>query len=409
MRVGTRSSYALRPELWRNIRLEEWSSWTWQQQNRVRSGAALREILPLSADELLAIESSADHFRMAITPHYLSLIDGPNPQCPIRLQAVPQFGEQVRFSFELDDPLAEEKHMPVAGLTHRYPDRVLVYTTHNCPVYCRHCTRKRKVSDPHSAPKTQELVAAIEYIATHPEVRDVLLSGGDPLSLSTARLRTTLEAVRRIEHVDVIRLGTRNPVTLPQRIDDALCELLASVAPVYVNTQFNHLDEATLESEQALRRLRGAGCILSNQMVLLARVNDTASEVEALNRWLLRNGVRPYYIFQADMAPGITHYRTPLSKGIEIMQHLRGRLSGLGVPQYVIDLPDGGGKIPVTPDYLESRHPSEIGERLVFRNWQGEKFEFWDVDGTALVDQSVMSSAESENLSLPSRRKPRER
>ncbi|PIW01682.1 MAG: lysine 2,3-aminomutase [Deltaproteobacteria bacterium CG17_big_fil_post_rev_8_21_14_2_50_63_7] len=406
MREASRSSYASRPRFWRSVRQEEWSSWIWQQQNRVRDVETLCQIIPLSSDEIETINWSADRFRMAITPHYLTLIDGSSLECPIRLQAIPQRGEQVRFPYELDDPLAEEKHMPVPGLTHRYPDRVLVYMTHNCPVYCRHCTRKRKVSDPQSAPRAQELTAAIAYIAGHPEVRDVLLSGGDPLSLSTRRLAGALAAIRRIDHVDVIRVGTRNPVTLPQRIDAELCEVLASVAPVYVNTQFNHLDEATSESEQALKMLREAGCILSNQMVLLAGINDTPHKVETLNRWLLRNGVRPYYIFQADMAAGITHYRTPLATGLEIMRHLRGRLSGLGVPQFVIDLPDGGGKIPISPDYLEPGTGKE--QPLLFRNWQGELFEFWDVDGTP-TGQSFMSSAESENRSLPSRRNPKDR
>lgn len=366
----------LRPELWRGVSESTWSDWRWQQQNRLRSVEALGQVLSLAVAEREAIVATRGAFRMGVTPHYVALM-GRESECPVRLQAVPRSEELEVYAYELEDPLGEEAHMPVPGITHRYPDRVLFYVSHHCPVYCRHCTRKRKVSTPESAPSRDALWEGIRYIAEHREVRDVLVSGGDPLSLSNARLGEVLRALRAIEHVDVIRLGTRNPVTLPQRIDAGLCAILKEVEPVYVNTHFNHPREVTVEAEAALRRLRGAGGVLGNQMVLLKGVNDDADAVEWLNRWLLRHGVRPYYIFQADMAEGITHFRTPLKVGLEIMRRLRGRLSGLGVPQFVIDLPGGGGKVPLLPEYLEARLG---GGRIAFRNWAGERYVFQDVE-----------------------------
>lgn len=383
----TLSSYARRPTAWADIDEPTWQSWTWQHQNRIRSLAALEPLLSLTASERLAIGLTADAFRLGITPHYLALIDQENPRCPIRAQSIPTLGETLVFPFELEDPLAEEAHMPVPGITHRYPDRVLLYASHHCPVYCRHCTRKRKVSFPESAPTRDAIDDGLVYIQEHPEIRDVLVSGGDPLTLSTARLDHILGRLRQIDHLDVVRLGTRNPVTLPQRIDSPLLEILARHAPIYLNTHFNHPNEASAEAEAALKGLREAGCILGNQMVLLAGVNDDGPTVERLNRWLLRHGCRPYYILQADMAQGITHFRTPLSRGLEIMRHLRGRLSGLGVPQFVIDLPGGGGKIPLAPTYLSHSD----GDTLTFQNWRGDPFTFVDIDGPSAVDAILRS------------------
>lgn len=394
-RWKVRSSYALRPALWREVDEATWGDWHWQQRHRLRSAGELERVLALSVGEGEAIGLTAERFRLGLTPHYVSLIEPGVAGDPVRLQAVPQLAEMEVQPFELEDPLAEEAHMPVPGITHRYPDRVLFYVSHHCPVYCRHCTRKRKVSAPESAPRRDAIGEGLAYISEHEEVRDVLVSGGDPLSLSNARLGEILRALRAIEHVDVIRLGTRNPVTLPQRIDGGLLEVLRGVAPVYVNTHFNHPAEATRESEEALRGLLSAGAVMGNQMVLLRGVNDDAAAVEWLNRWLLRQGVRPYYMFQADMAEGITHFRTPLRVGLEIMRALRGRVSGLGVPQLVIDLPGGGGKVPLLPEYLEERLP---GGRWVFRNWAGERYVFQDVEASGVVeaDEEALSAESME-------------
>jgi lysine 2,3-aminomutase len=296
----------------------------------------------------------------------------------VRRQAIPQLGELEVYPHELSDPLAEEAHMVAPGVTHRYPDRVLFYVTHNCPVYCRHCTRKRKVGDPTSASTVDHLEAGFRYIEETETVRDVLVSGGDPLTLSDERLAAVFERLSSVPHVEVLRLGTRNPVTLPQRVTPALAAVLAGVRPLYVHTHFNHPAECTARAAHALNLLADAGCVLGNQMVLLAGVNDDEDTVLELNRWLLRNRCRPYYILQADMAEGIGHFRTPLQRGIDIIDHLRGRISGMGVPQFVLDLPGGGGKISLTPDYVCRRD----GHTIEFRNGAGERFEFVDVAAT---------------------------
>ena len=374
----TETSYELRPEYYRDATAEQWSSWHWQQQNRVRSLDVFQDILALTPAEVDAFEASVGAFRVAVTPHYLALMDRADPTCPIRRQPIPQPGELQPTPFEMEDPLAEESHMPVPGITHRYPDRVLFYVSHNCPVYCRHCTRKRKVADPRTAASSAQLDAGMDYIRSTPAVRDVLVSGGDPLTLSNERLDEILTRLRRIDHVDVIRLGTRNPVTLPQRVDDGLRKVLARHAPVYVHTHFNHPRELGPDAASALRSLVSAGCVLGNQMVLLAGINDRPETVLALNRALLRHGCRPYYILQCDMARGISHFRTQLERGREIVDYLRGRIGGMGVPDFVVDLPGGGGKIELTPDYEVSRRSSQHGPVITFRNWAGEEFEFVD-------------------------------
>lgn len=360
---------------WAEVAAERWDDWRWQQAARLRRLDEFRATIGLSDDEESALEACDALFKVAITPYYASLIDPDNPRCAIRLQSLPQQQELVRYPFELDDPLGEEAHMAAPGITHRYPDRVLFYVTHNCPVYCRHCTRKRKVADPHTASSAAEIDAGLAYIRQNPQVRDVLVSGGDPLTLSDERLLWILGELASIEHVDIIRLGTRNPVTLPQRITPELAKGLGAIRSLYIHTHFNHPAECTERAALALERLATAGCVLGNQMVLLRGVNDDPLVVEQLNRWLLRHRCRPYYMFQADMAVGITHFRTPLQKGIDIVDHLRGRLSGPGIPHFAVDLPGGGGKITLTPDYLVDKKEGV----LVFRNGQGECFEFHDV------------------------------
>lgn len=359
---------------WQDIAEDQWDDWRWQQSHRLRRVEAIEKYIGLTPEAFQAFEACDERFHVAITPYYASLIDPNNPHCPIRAQALPQQNELLRFDFELEDPLGEEASSPAPGITHRYPDRVLFYVTHNCPVYCRHCTRKRKVSDPRTTHSLDEVAQGLDYIRNTPEVRDVLVSGGDPLTLSDDRLMNILEALARIDHVDIIRLGTRNPVTLPQRITEELAYRLRSIRSLYINTHFNHPAECTERAALALERLASAGAVLGNQMVLLRGVNDDPHTVEQLNRWLLRHRCKPYYMFQADMAEGITHFRTPLRTGVEIVDHLRGRLSGPGIPHFAIDLPGGGGKITLTPDYLQAQD----GHVYWFRNGEGKTFRFVD-------------------------------
>jgi lysine 2,3-aminomutase len=311
-------------------------------------------------------------FHMGITPYYAALMDPNDPNCPIRLQSVPQMGELNILPGDMEDPLAEERDMPVPGITHRYPDRVLFYTTHNCPVYCRHCTRKRKVSDPSSSAANKQLEESLAYIEKTKSIRDVVISGGDPLSNSDDRLEYILSRLRAMDHIEVFRIGTRNLVTLPHRVTDAFAKMLTKYHPVFVHTHFNHPKECTQEAFDACARLADAGCVINNQMVLLKGVNDDAETVKKLNHMLLMMRVRPYYIFQCDMSQGISHFRTPIEKGLEIIQKLRGWTSGMAVPQYVIDAPGGGGKIPMLPNYVISHE----GKKWVLKNYAGKTYEY---------------------------------
>lgn len=365
-----------RPLVWQDVPRTSWEDWTWQQQNRLTRLHQLEKVLKLTPEERQNFLDAEAQFRVSITPYYASLMDPEDPSCPIRKQAIPQAGELQIHDFELEDPLAEEAHMPVPGITHRYPDRVLFYVIHHCPVYCRHCTRKRKVSNPSTAAARKQIEEGIRYIRETPQVRDVLISGGDPLSLSDKRLDEILTRVLEIDHVDIVRIGTRNPVTLPQRITPELAKILSRHRPIFLHTHFNHPAECTEEAGRALNLLADAGCVLNNQMVLLRGVNDNPDTVRDVNLWLLRHRCQPYYLFQCDMAQGITHFRTPISKGLEIVEALRGRNSGMAVPHFVIDLPGGGGKITLTPDYLQKRE----GNWVTFRNYQGKIIRFRDVD-----------------------------
>lgn len=365
---------------WEDVPVATWDDWRWQQSNRLRKLDHVAQTIGLRDDERDAFAACDARFHVAVTPYYASLIDPNDPLCPIRQQALPQAEELLRYPFELDDPLGEDAVNVAPGISHRYPDRVLFYVTHNCPVYCRHCTRKRKVADPSTMTSLDQVEAGLDYIRRTPAVRDVLVSGGDPLTLSDDRLLEILEALARIDHVDMIRLGTRNPVTLPQRITPELAYRLRSIRSLFIHTHFNHPRECTERAAEALRLLSSSGASLGNQMVLLRNVNDNPTVVEQLNRWLLRQRCRPYYMFQADMAVGITHFRTPLQTGVAIIDHLRGRLSGPGIPHFAVDLPGGGGKITLTPDYLISK----VGDTYVFRNGQGKPYRFVDIaeDGT---------------------------
>ena len=357
---------------WADVPDELWTDWRWQQQNRVRTLAGLEAVVNLSVDERKAFEASAARFRVAVTPYYAALMDPDDPACPIRRQAIPQPQELVVGATDLSDPLGEEGAMPVPGLTHRYPDRALLYVTHNCPVYCRHCTRKRKVADPRSTSSHQQLEQQLAYLRAHPEVRDVLVSGGDPLTLSDHRLMTLLRAIRAIPHIEIIRLCTRNPVTLPCRFTPALIAELRTVQPLLVHTHFNHPRECTPEAARCLRALADAGLSVANQMVLLAGINDHPEPVRRTNHWLLRQRCRPYYLFQADLAEGVSHFRVPVTRGLEIIGALRGHTSGMAVPHYVIDAPGGGGKVALVPEAVLSWDEDEI----VFRNYEGKIYRY---------------------------------
>jgi lysine 2,3-aminomutase len=357
---------------WAQVPDAQWNDWRWQLRNRVTRLEQLEGLVELTSQERVGAQQRAEQFGFAITPYYASLMG--DADCPVRRQAVPHADELIRVPWDLDDPLAEEEHSPVPILSHRYPDRALLYVTHNCPVYCRHCTRQRKVGDATSAPDRKLLAEAYAYLRRTPQVRDVLVSGGDPLSLTNDRLIEVLEGLRAIESVDVIRLCTRNPVTLPQRITDELCARLRGLHPIFVSTHFNHPRECTPEAGRALERLADAGCSVGNQMVLLRGINDDAGTVEALNRWLVRHRCRPYYMFQCDPVTGTAHLRTPVEVGLRILDALRGRLSGLAIPQFVVDLPGGGGKVSLSPDRLVRRE----GPRLIFRDHRGREFCYTD-------------------------------
>jgi lysine 2,3-aminomutase len=356
--------------VWRDVPEERWNDWHWQQRERVCHLSQLEKVIRVTTDERRACIQTETAFHMGITPYYAALMDPEDPRCPVRLQAVPTTGEMLITSADLEDPLAEDRDMPVPGITHRYPDRVLFYTTHNCPVYCRHCTRKRKVAHPTSAAARKQIDDGLAYIARHTEIRDVVISGGDPLSLSDDRLDDILGRLRAMPHIEIFRLGTRNLVTLPQRITDDFVRMLRAHQPLYLNTHFNHPAECTAEAYEAARKLADAGCVLGNQMVLLKGVNDDPRIVKELNHKLLLMRIRPYYIYQCDLANGISHFRTPVETGIRIIRALRGHTSGLAVPHFVVDAPGGGGKIPLGPDYVVSHQ----GKKWTFRNYAGRDF-----------------------------------
>jgi len=346
---------------------EDWSDWRWQMQHRIRTVEELAGYVNLTDEEKLNIQKACDVFPMAITPYYASLIRGGDPGCPVRKQCVPSHRELIRGCGDMDDPLHEDADSPVPGLTHRYPDRVLLLVTNECSMYCRHCTRKRKVGDGGRPVTSRDVDRGIEYIKSRPEIRDVLLSGGDPFILPTLHLERIIRKVREIDHVQVIRVGTRTPVVMPQRITDQLVKMLKKYHPVWVNTHFNHPREFTADSVRALAKLADAGIPLGNQTVLLRGINDCHVIIKKLVHLLVKNRVRPYYLYQCDLSRGIEHFRTPVAKGIEIMEALIGHTSGFAVPTYVVDAPGGGGKIPVLPNY----QLSATRTKMVLRNYEG--------------------------------------
>ena len=350
--------------------LSNWRDWRWQTSRAVRSLDDFERLLDVQLDpETKAkLEKTVEKFPVSVTPYYLSLIDTDDmDNDPIFRQSLPSPSELVMSKADMSDPLHEDKDSPAPCITHRYPDRVLFLVSGLCSMYCRHCTRKRKVGDRDMNPSQEEMQAGIDYIRSHPEVRDVLLSGGDPLMLSDDRLDWILTELRKIEHVEIIRIGTRMPVVLPYRITHDLVNVLKKHHPLWVNTHFNHPREVTASAKEALAKLANAGIPLGNQSVLLAGVNDCPRIMKVLMHKLVANRVRPYYLYQCDLSEGLSHFRTPVGKGIEILESLIGHTSGFCVPTYVIDAPGGGGKIPVMPNYLISWSTNKV----VLRNYEG--------------------------------------
>jgi lysine 2,3-aminomutase len=364
----TNDTYLLRKKKYfPDVLDSDWQDWRWQVRNRIKNVDDLDKYIKLTEEERNDISSVLSKFRMAITPYYLTLINTDDPNCPIRKQAIPSVYEMVVGENDMLDPLAEDTDSPVPGLTHRYPDRVLFLITDMCSMYCRHCTRRRFAGQKDQRMPQDRIDLAIEYIRQNKEIRDVLLSGGDALLVSDEILEDIIKRLREIEHVEIIRLGTRTPVVLPQRITQEFVDMLKKYHPIWLNTHFNHYDEITIESKAAIDRLANAGVPLGNQSVLLKGVNDSVEVMKTLVQRLAYIRVRPYYIFQCDLSLGIEHFRTPVSKGIEIIEGLRGHTSGYCVPTFVVDAPGGGGKIPVMPNYVISQAPGKI----VLRNYEG--------------------------------------
>lgn len=353
--------------LWSDVAQEDWNDWKWQVRNRITDVETLKKVINLQPGEEEAINEVLKKFRVGITPYYASLMDIDDPKCPVRMQAVPTIMETHISSSDMEDPLHEDADSPVDGLTHRYPDRVLFLITDQCSMYCRHCTRRRFAGQHDMGAPIERIDKCIEYIRNTPQVRDVLLSGGDCLLVSDDRLEYIIKKLREIPHVEIIRLGSRTPVVMPQRITDDLVNMLKKYHPIWLNTHFNHPKEITPESVEACRKLADAGIPLGNQSVLLKGVNDCPHIMKQLVHGLVKIRVRPYYIYQCDLSMGIEHFRTKVSKGIEIIEALRGHTSGYAVPTFVVDAPGGGGKTPVMPQYIISQSPNKI----VLRNYEG--------------------------------------
>ena len=353
--------------LFKDVPAELWNDWHWQLQNRIETIDDLKKFVNLTPEEEDGVIRCLDALRMAITPYYLSLIDLDNPDDPVRKQAIPTEKELYHSPADLEDPLHEDTDSSVPGLTHRYPDRVLFLVTDQCSMYCRHCTRRRFAGQNDGSVPEDQVEQCLEYVRNHPEVRDVLLSGGDALCISDEKLEYIISNLRAIPHVEIIRIGSRTPVVMPQRITDELCDMLKKYHPIWLNTHFNHPQEVTPEAAEACAKLANAGVPLGNQTVLLAGVNDCVHVMKELVHKLVKMRVRPYYIYQCDLSLGLEHFRTPVSKGIEIIEGLRGHTSGYAVPTFVVDAPGGGGKTPVMPNYVISQTPGKV----ILRNYEG--------------------------------------
>jgi len=379
-RVGPRASL-FRKKFFPETSIGEWNDWQWQLRHRITDIHTLSKFLNLSQEEQAALTHPTRRFPTAVTPYYTSLLDSMNPSQPLRRCVVPTLAEHFLSPVEKEDPLAEEHDSPVPGLVHRYPDRVLFLITEFCSTNCRYCTRSRVVGHVRSSlPTTARWEEAIRYIESTPTVRDVLLSGGDPLTLPDESLDWLLSRLRRIPHVEFLRIGTKAPVVLPQRITPSLVRTLKRYHPLWMSIHFTHPEELTPETSQACERLADGGIPLGSQTVLLSGVNDDVQTMKRLVHGLLRVRVKPYYLYQCDPISGSSHFRTPVQKGIDIIRGLRGHTTGYAVPSYVIDAPGGGGKIPLLPEYLMGRD----GDDLLLRNYEGNVYRY--PDPTVIAD-----------------------
>jgi lysine 2,3-aminomutase len=358
--------------LWSHVPEADWKDWTWQLKNRLTTAEHLERYMVLTPEEKAGCAVADHKLALAITPYFFNLIDREDPRCPIRRQVIPRGEEMNVTEEERLDSLAEDEHSPVPGLVHRYPDRVLFLVTDRCASYCRYCTRSRLVSNAQDYNFHPEYEQGLKYIESHPEIRDVLLSGGDPLLLSDKKIDHLLGRLRAIPHVEFIRIGSRIPIFLPQRITPALCDILKKHGPIWMSVHTNHPRECAAELRDACERLSFAGVPLGNQSVLLKGVNDDPDVMIALVHRLLRMRVRPYYLYQMDLITGGSHFKVDVRKGIEIIRQLRGHTTGYAVPQYTIDAPGGGGKVPINPDYVEEVTDDEI----VFRNYEGKRYRY---------------------------------
>ena len=370
--------------MWSHVPPSDWNDWRWQLRHRITTLEALEALLPLTPEEREGVLLTGKKLALAITPYFFNLIDRNNPRCPIRRQVVPRLDEALTAPDELADPCGENEHTVVPGLVHRYPDRVLFLVTDRCASYCRYCTRSRLVSGVGEQHLETDFDAALRYIREHTEVRDVLLSGGDPLLLSDERLEHLLSQLRAIAHVEFLRIGTRIPIFLPQRVTPELCAMLKKFHPLWMSIHTNHPREITAQSRAACERLADAGIPLGNQTVLLRGVNDDPVVMKSLVHKLLTMRVRPYYIYQCDLVRGTSHFRTPVRQGIEIIESLRGHTTGYAVPQYVIDAPHGGGKIPVNPATVVAHDE----KRILLQNYEGRLCEYPE-SGDVAWDSSV--------------------
>jgi lysine 2,3-aminomutase len=368
----SKSSLTIKERFLNSVPEKDWNNWKWQFRHRVTSVDELARYIPLSSKEQAQINLVIKRYPFTVTPYYLSLINPEDPNDPIRMQAVPCFDEITMADMGEEDPLEEKRDSIVPGLVHRYPDRVLMVLTDICPMLCRHCTRKREWQHGGWVRKDEEIEPMLDYIRRNPQVRDVIISGGDILTLSTERLEKVLCNLRKIPSVEIIRIGSRYPVVLPQRVDKELCDMLSNYGPIWFNTHFNHPNEVTPEAAKACDMLVRAGLPVNNQTVLLRGINDSVETQLELAHSLLKIKVRPYYLFQCDEVQGTEHLRTPVETGLKIIEGMRGHTSGLAVPAFVIDLPSGGGKVPLQPDYVLSH----TAERLILRNYQGRVITF---------------------------------
>jgi lysine 2,3-aminomutase len=360
------------PSPWREVSEKEWNDWRWQLRHRITTLERLREIIDLTPEEIEGIRNSKGRLALAVTPYFASLMDSANPNCPIRRQAIPRIEECHLSKNDMVDPCGEDKDSPVPGLVHRYPDRVLLLVTDQCAVYCRYCTRRRLVGSNEQSITQGNFEEVLKYLKSHRKVRDVLLSGGDPLLLENERLEEILSRLRAFPHIELLRIGTRVPVTLPQRITGGLVRMLKRYHPLMISIHFTHPKEITDAVKKACNELADAGIPLGSQTVLLKGINDKPYIMKKLVQELLKIRVRPYYIYQCDLAMGTEHFRTSVATGIQIIEKLRGHTTGYAIPTYVVDAPGGGGKIPVEPDYVISRGKGKV----VLRNYEGKVFEY---------------------------------